>query len=65
MLYVLYLGLLITLKSEIAKSNVSEWAMWPLHVLFLCMGLLLFYANDIKAMLARKKSAVKIVEISV
>ena len=59
-LYMAYLGLLIATRDALDKGRLPPaLGMWPVHALFLLIGLLLLYWENIRLALSRRRSAGK------
>lgn len=57
-LYMAYLGLLIATRDALDKGRMpSVLGMWPVHGLFLLIGLGLMYWGSLRRLLARKRAA--------
>lgn len=57
-LYMLYFGLLITVRSNIEKGRFPELSLWYVHAVFLSLSLLLVYPPKLSKILPKKKKAV-------
>jgi lipopolysaccharide export system permease protein len=58
LLYMGYLSLLIAARGSIDKGRLSPAiGMWPIHLVFLCIALLLLYWEPIKLRMAARSSA--------
>lgn len=57
-LYMAYLGLLIASRDALDKGRIPNvLGMWPVHALFLLIGLLLLYWENIRLLIARIRAA--------
>ena len=57
-LYMAYLGLLIATRDALDKGRIAPaLGMWPVHGLFLLIGLGLMYWGSLSRLLARKRAA--------
>lgn len=62
-LYMAYLGLLIASRDALDKGRIpSALGMWPVHGLFLLIGLGLMYWDNLRLLLARRGSANRLKE---
>ncbi|WP_101496505.1 LPS export ABC transporter permease LptF [Thiopseudomonas denitrificans] len=62
-LYMAYLGLLIASRDALDKGRIpSALGMWPVHGLFLLIGLGLMYWDNLRLLLARRGSASRLKE---
>ncbi len=62
-LYMAYLGLLIASRDALDKGRMpSALGMWPVHGLFLLIGLGLMYWDNLRLLLARRGSASRLKE---
>ncbi|GGJ92662.1 LPS export ABC transporter permease LptF [Pseudomonas matsuisoli] len=58
LLYMVYLSLLIAVRGAIDKGHWSpDVGIWPVHIVFLAIGLLLLYWEPMKLRLAARRSA--------
>ncbi len=57
-LYMLYFGLLISVRSSIEKGRAPELGLWYVHAVFLCLSLLLAYPPKLRKLLSRKTKQV-------
>ncbi len=57
LLFIAYLGLFIVSKNMVIKGQLPIFSMWLPHFLFLCIGLGIFYAFELKVMFKRGSHA--------
>ena len=57
-LYMIYFGLLISIRSSIEKDRLPELSLWYVHALFLALSLLLIYPPTLRKIGSGKKKRV-------
>jgi lipopolysaccharide export system permease protein len=56
LIYVAYLGLLMTAKSKMEKGDLSpHYGIWGVHIAFACLALILLYRENVSSFLKARK----------